>query len=253
MRRPIHIIPVVIVLTLIVTSAARAFFDEIAQLKQELQLWEEVHAADFTDVIEQLDDITGTVFTDVTEEDWFTSYVSSLMDWGVVSGYKDSAGRPTGKFKPGNYVTTAEALKMAMKAADIDETQCDTVAMHASASEHWAASYIACAEEKGVRMFKIPDETSLDRPARRAEVITIILDSFGDDVMPVYSTFNDTRGHIFESDIAHAQLYGIVGGDTNKDGVELGTFRPDDPINRAETAKIVYQRMKEEARKELAL
>jgi len=35
-----------------------------------------------------------------------------------------------------------------------------------------------------------------------------------------------------------------VSGDTNSDGTEKGTFRPDDAINRAETAKIIYERLK---------
>ncbi|MBT5938026.1 MAG: hypothetical protein HOG89_04445 [Candidatus Peribacter sp.] len=39
-------------------------------------------------------------------------------------------------------------------------------------------------------------------------------------------------------------MYGTVSGDTNADGTEKGTFRPDDAINRAETAKVIYGRLK---------
>ena len=80
----------------------------------------------------------------------------------------------------------------------------------------------------------------------------MIHDSFKDELAPVYSSFNDTQGHPFEADIASAQIFGIVSGDKSSAGVELGTFRPNDPINRAEAAKIVYQRMKEEAKRELS-
>ncbi len=142
---------------------------------------------------------------------------------------------------------------MAMRAADVDETECSGTPMHPQAASHWSRDYVSCAESMGVRLFVNLNMVNLDRPALRAEVLTIIHDSFDDDVLPIYSTFNDTSGHIYEGDIARAQLYGIISGDTNDSGVEVGTFRPDDPINRAETSKIIYQRMKEEAREEVDL
>lgn len=39
--------------------------------------------------------------------------------------------------------------------------------------------------------------------------------------------------------IAAATLFGLVEGDTAPDGSWLGTFLPDEEINRAEVAKIV--------------
>ncbi|HIH23159.1 TPA: S-layer homology domain-containing protein [Candidatus Micrarchaeota archaeon] len=246
----IRILPAVLFSALLIFAGAKAFFDEIALLKQELALWEEVNAEDFSDVIEQLDDITGAVFTDVGDNDWFSPYVSSLTEWGVVSGYKDSDGLSTGEFKPANYVTVAEALKMTIKAADVPE-ECD-LAADSIAGRHWADGFVRCAAKNGSRLFGAQPEISLDRPASRSEVLVMIHDSFKDELAPVYSSFNDTQGHPFEADIASAQIFGIVSGDKSSAGVELGTFRPNDPINRAEAAKIVYQRMKEEAKRELS-
>ena len=37
----------------------QAFFDEIAQLKTELQAWETTHAADFSDVVDKLGEMSG--------------------------------------------------------------------------------------------------------------------------------------------------------------------------------------------------
>ena len=225
-------------------SASKAFFDEIVALQEELQVWEETNAADFSDVIGQLEDITGPVFRDVGDTDWFNPFVASLAEWGIVSGFKDGQGRPTGEYRPGNPVTIAEVLKMAMESAHVDEAQCTNTPLHPQAAGHWARPYVACAEQMGVRVLDPRLPADLNRAAKRAEVLTIIHDVFGDEVLPLFSSFTDTEGHRYESDIAYANLYGIVSGDTDTSGAETGTFRPDDSINRAEVAKIMYEKLK---------
>lgn len=235
--------PVLTVALFFAAGAATAFFDEIVALQEELAVWETANAADFSDVIEQLEDITGPVFKDVAEQDWFNAYVTSLAEWGIVSGYSDASGRPTGEYRPGNQVTVAEILKMSLEAAQINEDGCTNIPLHPQATGHWAKAYVACAEDMGIRVFNPTLPAELNRPATRAEVLTIVHDSFADDVLPLYSSFSDSQGHRFEADIAYANLYGIVSGDT-VNGVETGTFRPDEAINRAETAKIIYQRLK---------
>lgn len=230
-------------------GTATAFFDEVEALKDELALWETTHAADFTDIIEQLDDMTGTVFTDFTGDDWYAPYVNNLAEWEIVSGYKDASGKLTGEYKPQNQVTIAETLKMALGAAQVDIVDCsEGTTSHPQAAGHWAERYVICAENLGVRMMSPVYLAALDRPAARAEVVTILHDAFQDDVLPIYSNFRDTSGHQFESDIAYAALLGVVGGDTDSNGYPLGTFRPNAAINRAEVAKVVYEKIKEQVR-----
>ncbi len=238
---------------LLAASTVRAFLDEVASLKSELQEWEVAHAADFSEVVTRLDELSGPVFRDVRGADWFNPYVSSLAEWGIVSGYRDTAGKSTGEFRPGNSVTIAEVLKMAMGAAQIRLEQCATSApRHAAAAKHWAVQYVACAEEMNVRLFRTGVNIKLDAPAKRAEVLAIVHDVFGDKVLPIYSSYMDTAGHPFEADIAYATLVGIVSGDTDANGNARGSFRPNDPINRAETSKVVYQKVKNKARQEIA-
>ena len=141
---------------------------------------------------------------------------------------------------------------MSMRAAGVDETNCVTSPENVAATSHWAGKFVSCAEEMDVRLFRDP-YLELNKHAKRAEMLTVIHDAFGDEVLPMYATFSDTSGHTYEADIAYATVFGIVSGDTNSNGVEVGTFRPDDYINRAETAKIIFHRMKEEVRKEVAL
>jgi len=241
----------VIAILLAAVGGAQAFLDEVIVLKQELRAWETTHAMDFGDIVEQLDDLSGPVFGDVADGDWYHPYVSTLAEWGIVSGYRDGDGRPTGEFRPGNPVTVIETLKMAMEAAQVSTMLCTNAPLHPEARGHWGARYVACGEKMSVRLLKAGLATGLNRPAKRAEVLSIVHDVFGEAVPPVYSNFTDTAGHPYEADIAYAALLGIVGGDTDKAGNPVGAFRPDDPINRAETAKVMYAKVRDRVRQEI--
>ena len=197
------------------------------------------------------DDLSGPVFGDVADGDWYHPYVSTLAEWGIVSGYRDGDGRPTGEFRPGNPVTVIETLKMAMEAAQVSTMLCTNAPLQPEARGHWGARYVACGEKMSVRLLKAGLATGLNRPAKRAEVLSIVHDVFGEAVPPVYSNFTDTAGHPYEADIAYAALLGIVGGDTDKAGNPVGAFRPDDPINRAETAKVMYAKVRDRVRQEI--
>ncbi|MDA1209330.1 MAG: S-layer homology domain-containing protein [bacterium] len=242
----LSVISALIMVSLFSVHAQRtdAFFDEVVLLKQELAVWEESNAAaDFDDLLSQLDDMTGSLFWDVTDADWFRPYVSSLADWEIVSGYKDATGRSTGQFKPGNPVSIAEILKMALEAADVDETTCYNAPTHPEAANHWAKYYVSCAEQMGIRMFGT-SPISLSSSAQRGQVLAIVHDAFHEKVLPLYSNFKDTSNHLYETDIAHAAFNGIVSGDTDNNGNPTGVFRPDDSINRAEVSKIIYEQLK---------
>ncbi len=241
-----------VLMGLLLVPVAHGFFNQLDELKAELATLQTAHAADFGDLMNTLDDISGPSFSDVSAtKDWFGKYVASVSDWGIVSGYRDAQGNLIGKFGPGNNVTVAELLKMSFKAAQVDEAQCSLVPPTLSqAIGHWAASYVSCGEQKNVRILKDPN-VDLNRPAKRAEVVSVLDDVFGEKVPPLFSNFKDTQGHPLESDIAYAYTRGIVSGD-EKNGVELGTFRPDAAINRAEVAKIVYQWLKQKVKQEVA-
>lgn len=55
----------------------------------------------------------GVLFSDVSEEDWFFSYVSTGVSLGIIQGYDDAT------FKPEQTVNRAEAVKMLLAAAEI--------------------------------------------------------------------------------------------------------------------------------------
>lgn len=195
--------------------------------------------ANGVDVGQRLTELRGAgAFRDVKKSDWFNSHVSAVAKWGIVAGYKDKDGKPTGKYGPGDPVTVAEILKMAMKAAKTKEEECPATVKHPKAGSHWAKVYVACGEAWGLRLLKSPPD--LNRGATRAEVLTVLFDAFKNEVPQEASDFTDAQGHAYEADIAFAAKLGIVSGDKDEDGNPKGTFRPNDKVNRAEAAKMIY-------------
>lgn len=236
-------------LGLVTATAGVAFFDEVASLRAELVAWEATtQATNLSDIVERLDAVSAPVFDDVPADAWFAPYVSSLADWGIVSGYKNAEGVPTGAFGPANAVTLAEALKMAMNAAKAPVDGCPALQ---EMGDHWAARYVGCGYARGMRVLVQTAAIVPDRPATRAETLALIHDAFDDTVPALYASYNDTDGNRYESDIAYATLVGMVGGDTDLHGAATGLFRPNDTINRAEVAKMIYLRLKRQARDEL--
>jgi hypothetical protein len=107
----------------------------------------------------------------------------------------------------------------------------------AAALNHWAKAYVARAEELGLDIVGEGD-ADLNRPATRGEVIRMMLEAAGIEPDPIGGTsFSDVPpGHKHAAFIELGNELGIVSGDDN-----ATTFRPNDPINRAEVSKIANQ------------
>jgi hypothetical protein len=67
----------------------------------------------------QWDDMNGGVFTDVTDATQFGAAIEKAKMDGLVNGYSDAAGTPTGTFGPTDSVKRAEIAKMAMNAREL--------------------------------------------------------------------------------------------------------------------------------------
>lgn len=186
-----------------------------------------------------LDYVTVTVngkaltFGDAKSSEWYATYVANVTKTGIMSGYSDAAGNPLGKFGPGDRVTLAQLAKIAHKIADIDETKILVPAMNKHAAGQWYERYIASAEQNWWEVFK-DVRVDPNRPATRAEVIQTLLRAL--DVSRVWA-----KGKTF-TDILPTMLYADAIETAASDGLvdaATGTFRPNDPINRAEMAKLV--------------
>jgi hypothetical protein len=177
------------------------------------------------------------LFRDVPQDAWFAPHVFNMAKWGVISGYRDASGKLTGEFGPSRDITLAELLKIAHEAAGIDETAFTRMPENTRARNTWFQQYFASAEDAGWMAYLEP-RLEPGRRASRAEVIATLLQAFDQPAnWAKGDVFTDvTRRAPYAGMIETAAELGIV------DGWELKgqtTFRPDEPINRAEIAKMV--------------
>ena len=170
-------------------------------------------------------------FKDTDDDSWYTKYVAPVKERGIISGYKDTTGNELGEYRPANNITVAEILKIALETAGEGESS-ETPDL-ASALNHWAKGYVAKAEKLGLDI--VSDDIDLNRLATRGEVIRIMLEALDitPDVIEKSDFFDVLTSHEHADFIQYAKDLGIISGDA-----DTNNFRPDDPINRAEAAKI---------------
>ena len=176
----------------------------------------------------------ATTMWDVKKTDWFYAHVLALAELGIVSGYKGSNGKPTGKYGPGDNVTREQALKISLNSAGVVTANCTGEPASTKVSD-WAKPFAVCAASMN---FGIKAGADLKAPATRAEVLHYLVMAFRAQVAEGTPPFSDSKNHAYKNDIAFAYALGIISGDKNADGSAKGTFRPDANVNRAEVAKM---------------
>lgn len=157
-----------------------------------------------------------------------------------MTGYDDPQGHRTGRFGPTSPVTVAEALKIAVTAAGYD------ISVHKPEGTGWLAPYLGVARDEGLFPFGALDGPSFDSRATRGEVAQMLADAFHVKV-PTDPIVVVRRGYYADVSSTAAYLYpiealtrdGVVAGDSDSQGRFIGRFRPNDPINRAEVAKMI--------------
>ncbi|MEE1048843.1 MAG: S-layer homology domain-containing protein [Clostridia bacterium] len=176
-------------------------------------------------------------FTDVPESEWMAPYIYNLVDRGVVSGYGD------GTFGPMNNVQRCEYAKMLVNIADIELVQSASSPYSDVPADQWFFPYVNSILSlitgytvNGVLYFK-PYEA-----ATREDVTVAMVKALGVDVTQytdaegyLASRFTDWKeisSHNYEYIVAAVDK-GIITGNVD------GTFRPHDPITRAEVSIIL--------------
>ncbi len=84
--------------------------------------------------------ISGVIFSDVDESDWFYDYVSTAVNLGIVKGYDD------GTFLPHQTVNRAEAVKILTLTADVETEIPSNNPFVDVDSEVWFSSYASYAK-----------------------------------------------------------------------------------------------------------
>lgn len=172
-------------------------------------------------------------FYDVQSSDWFADYVRTTVDGGILEGYKDDQGNLTGEFGPADNVNLAQLAKVAHKLAGITTDSLRFDSQNPRAKGTWFNGYFASAEYRNWIAYVLPTEDP-SRPATRAEVVATLLQALEKDALwPTATFYTDVLPHTkYSYAIERAAVDGLI--DTS-----VKTFRPNDPINRAELAKLI--------------
>ena len=169
------------------------------------------------------------LFNDISGH-WAEQYILDLAKEGVVAGYAD------GGFHPDANISRSEMVKMSLYAAGIPSLmpQDDPEFIFTDVNG-WEREWVYAAWKKGIIQGYSAELFAPAKEVSRAEALKISMLAFGVNV-PETTTewaFEDTIGHWALSYINQAYLDFIISGrDDNK-------FYPDDPIKRAEVAKVV--------------
>lgn len=183
----------------------------------------------------------SVLLDDVLQDTWFATYIYNAAKHDILEGYKDSRGKPTGKFGPSNNVTVAELAKIAHRLGGVSEESFAGInPTNTGALGVWFTPFISSAENRGWTIYRSGTVDPL-RPATRAEVVVTFM-----QVLDVPLKWQ--KGQLFTdvslrtdyaSAIETAATDGIVDGRTDENGKPLHLFSPNDSINRAEIAKII--------------
>lgn len=175
--------------------------------------------------------VSAVDFPDVEDSDWFSAAIAELSSRGVVSGKSD------GNFHPGDNVTRAEFLKMTLLTLDMS-VPVSSGNSYFDTAQHWAKDYIEEAVDQGI--VDDADYFHPDASITRAEATKILVNTLGlsvEDVQGVY--FEDTATHWAVLHIAKAYEQELVEGFLDENGFKY--FHPDQNMNRAEAAKILFE------------
>ncbi|MDD4628536.1 MAG: S-layer homology domain-containing protein [Candidatus Peribacteraceae bacterium] len=180
------------------------------------------------------------IFEDVPLNQWFSESVHRAIEAKVMSGYRDADGKPTGSFGPTDTVTIAELAKIAHTIAGLDEKTVQSEPLNPRARNTWFSSFYASAEERDWLVF-INRSVNPLRPATRAEVVATLMQvlKVARD-WPTGEMFTDVpRLEPYSDCIETAAKEGLIAGYKDSEGKPTNTFGPEDPINRAEMAKVI--------------
>ena len=176
----------------------------------------------------------AATFLDAQSRDWFYPYVEALVDIGIIDGSFDY-------YRPADSLNRAEAVKVIVEAAGYEYVEPEVPTFKDVAPGIWYYKYVESAAAHGV-VSGYADRPGYFGPGdnvTRAQFakMGVISQNFEQIDVPAVDTptFPDVPKSkwffVFVETAYRAQIF---------QGYDDGTFRPDNDINRAEMAKMIY-------------
>lgn len=183
--------------------------------------------------------IANESFSDVSEEDWFSSSVDQMRDLGIINGYGDGTFNPYGQVKRNEYA------KLLVKSLNLPEKETSISIFEDIDQNDWALKYIMAAknyltgyQSNGKYYFK-PGENTL-----REDIIVALVKALDYElkeenlsILEVYED-SDQISENLKLYIATALKNGVVEGYTEGNKKYI---KPLDPITRGETAHLLLK------------
>lgn len=164
----------------------------------------------------------AAVFKDVTK---YSSEINYLVDRQIINGYPDQT------FKPGNDVTREEAITMVGRATGLNGKMRATSFKDVK-SNSYASGYIQSAYEKGI----LPDTGDTFRPKEkmtRGDMALVLAKAYQlTDTVDIKFSDVPSGGPLHEA-VKKIVAAGIANGYPD------GTFKPQNPITRAEFSLLI--------------
>jgi len=183
-------------------------------------------------------------FIDVPENIWYYNYLNILYQAGFVIGdINPETNLPAGTFRPSDNITRAEFTKLLVLMSNHYPTSTlltsDQQAVFNSVPEnHWARPFIRAALSTEIAMGYNDNSFGEDLPVKRSETAKMIVNAFR---LEMLETENSPLSFV---DVDHSDWFRPYVDICSKLGVNIGysdkTFKPGDPITRAESVKLLY-------------
>ena len=179
-------------------------------------------------------------FTDLSKNHWAYRDIMRLYDLNLFSGYPDNS------FRPEDFITRAELIKvMSMASIRDEESDVNMTFLNAyNLKNHWSYEYIQSAVKKGIILesdsLEDIDLSNIDDYITRAEMALIMSRAFKDDVGTYELTLNDV-GNI---NAKHKEAISKIFGKEIIKGYPDNSFKPYNDSTRAEACVVINRYIK---------
>jgi len=165
-------------------------------------------------------------FKDLYTNDWFYSSVLRLNSLNAISGFPDNT------FKPHNYTTKAEFVKILL---DAFRVPIERGYSFSDTKDHWSSNYVSTAIANGIISYNTyNDRFEPDSFITRIEMATMILSMLNVRYIDGESPFDDISSKVASTAFHECLIMGSI-----KNGKRY--FNPHSSVTRAEVSAVIVR------------
>lgn len=179
----------------------------------------------------------STSFNDVQQDSWSYPYIKFLSERGIITGY------PDGTFKPNSPINRLQAATMLTRALSVDTSYYSAPYYEDVNERTYGYPVIATSTDEGWFDFIADENFGAGKVVTRGDMAALLSRSFSLPNHPEYYfqfSFNDVLQRYWAIEHIEALAFNNI-----VEGYDDGTFRPHNPVTRAQFSKMVYLAMQQ--------